>query len=172
MPQALRLTLLRHAHAEPKQPQQTDIERALDRRGLGEAAEMARRLAIRELVPDCILVSPAVRTRQTAAAFERRFALTATAIVEQPTLYLAEAMALLEHARNAPDSARHVLLVAHNPGISDLAHALLPGDGLTEFDPAAMISCELACSAWREFDARSIRARWYDAPRFPFELDG
>lgn len=167
----LQLTLMRHAHAEPKHPSGTDEARALDRRGLTEAAEMARRLLERSLRPDILLVSSSVRTRQTATPLVRAFALTEDRVVYEPALYLAEARALLAHLQRMPTTARHVLLIAHNPGISELARNLAASGTAPDFEPAGLLFGTLDCESWGELDFGQLRSLQYDAPRISFELD-
>ena len=61
-----RLTLMRHADAQWKDPEVADFARPLNRRGHSEAVSMARRLIELALVPDLIITSSARRTAQTA----------------------------------------------------------------------------------------------------------
>ena len=62
------LILLRHAHAEPATPGQSDLDRPLSPQGLAEAESAARWLKEQGLVPDRVLCSPARRTRETLEA--------------------------------------------------------------------------------------------------------
>jgi len=61
-----RLTLMRHADARWNDPAISDLERPLNRRGIGAAQAMARRLLELQLIPDLLLTSPARRAQQTA----------------------------------------------------------------------------------------------------------
>ncbi len=167
----LRLSLLRHAHAEPQHPHGTDESRALDRRGVAEAAEMARRLQARGLKPDWLLVSTAVRTRQTAAPIVRAFSLAEDCVRFEAALYLADPRSLLTQLHSVPAHALHVLLVGHNPGISELAQRLATSGHAPEFEPAGWLLGLPQCASWRELDAGQLEVLQYDAPRIPFELD-
>src|SRR5689334_8265 len=62
MEQVRRLVLIRHAKAAEGN---VDRERPLAKRGMNEAPEIGRWLAERQLVPDRVVVSPALRARQT-----------------------------------------------------------------------------------------------------------
>ena len=74
-----RLTLLRHGQAEAEGAQ-GDAERALTRRGDQEAWSSAARLAALDLIPQRILASVAIRTRQTAQVAQSSFGLPSTAL--------------------------------------------------------------------------------------------
>ena len=59
------LLLMRHAKSSWKQKDLPDIERPLSSRGEKDAPMMGRMLKKKELIPDLIISSPAVRARQT-----------------------------------------------------------------------------------------------------------
>ena len=60
-----RLILLRHGKAEADAPTGQDFDRALTGRGRRDAALVARELAEAGSAPDLVLVSPAVRAKET-----------------------------------------------------------------------------------------------------------
>ena len=62
------LILLRHAHAEPASTGQADLDRPLSAVGLAEAEAAGKWLKDNNLQPDCVLCSPARRTRETLEA--------------------------------------------------------------------------------------------------------
>ena len=122
-----RVTLLRPAQAEAPRAGGSDRERQLDRRGLVDAGEMAQCLVANGLIPDRILASPAVRTRQTAEAILRNLALERAVLMFDESLYLAEADRILAVIMSMPADVEHLLVVGHNPGLSELAGGLAPG---------------------------------------------
>jgi len=63
------LFLLRHGQAESNSADQTDFSRALLEKGRQQARNAARLLREADSLPDLVLCSPLVRTRQTAQAF-------------------------------------------------------------------------------------------------------
>src|SRR5690606_41476636 len=108
------LILLRHAHALPATPGQADLDRALSPEGLAEAEAAGRWLAENGLVPDCVLCSPARRTRETLEAV-----LGVVGYVDQrlePAIYGASPgnLIALADCHLYPDRP---LLTDHNPGI-------------------------------------------------------
>jgi phosphohistidine phosphatase len=117
------LLLMRHASAGPGD---VDRERPLSAEGAAEAARMGRAiagLAARGFRPERALVSPARRTRETFAAV--RGALGALEADEDDALYLASASRLLARLRRLPEPTAQVLLIGHNPGLAELARALV-----------------------------------------------
>lgn len=111
------LLLWRHAEAEEGD---NDFERALTGRGEKQAKAMAR--WIHQHLPRHlrIVVSPAVRTRQTAEALELPFE---TARQIGPEALPSDLIA----AAGWPATRGAVLLVGHQPGLGQLASLLLAG---------------------------------------------
>jgi phosphohistidine phosphatase len=161
----LRLTLVRHAQAEPLVAGVDDAARALDRKGNADALEMARRCMELRLIPDLLLASPALRTRQTADAFVRVLELDPARVRHEPRLYLGRPGQLLATLQEIGGTVPHVMLVGHNPGISDFAQALAPGAGIGDFDTAATCTLLLDVPAWPHAGGSAARDVYYDTPR-------
>jgi len=125
-----RLMLLRHAKTETDAPSGRDQDRRLDERGLRDAAEMGGWISRNPPFPDCVLVSPAVRTQQTwDVAWAAMKGLVPPPHVERvEELYGAEPTQLLTSIRMASVSdPKRLMLVGHNPGMHELALALTGG---------------------------------------------
>lgn len=88
---------------------------------------MARYLEDAGVRPDLVLCSPSARTRQTLERIARGLP-EATPVLVEDELYAASAPALIERLRALPDGLETVLVIAHNPGLQDLAR-LLAGRG-------------------------------------------
>jgi phosphohistidine phosphatase len=117
------LLLLRHAKSSWDDPAQNDHARPLN--ASGRTAAAAIRTAMRQLglVPDVVLVSSARRTLQTLEALAPW---DETPIIEPMNgLYLATAPQLLQTIRGVSPTVRSLLVVAHNPGLHDLALSLV-----------------------------------------------
>lgn len=120
------LTLLRHAHAAPAAMGQSDFDRPLDADGLAQLPMAQRRLqGLPAAAPDFMLISSAVRTTQTAANIATALQLAPEQLTHTRDAYLASAHAMLELLRSVPAASRHVIVVGHNPGISDLVGTLV-----------------------------------------------
>lgn len=129
------LVLLRHAKAEQPTRDGPDVARPLAARGRADAAAAGAWLARQGLLPDVVLCSTAVRTRQTwhhvqlggtGSPPEGGPAGPAPAVRYEPDAYEAHPEDLLSLIRRVTPSATTVLLVAHNPGISLLSELLDP----------------------------------------------
>ncbi len=126
-----RLMLLRHAKTETDAPSGRDQDRRLDDRGLKDAARIGDWIATHPPFPDTVLVSHAVRARQTwDTAWEAMKDRVPTPQVEiLPELYGADPAQILDSIRTAtaPADPKQLLLVAHNPGMHEAALMLMGG---------------------------------------------
>lgn len=134
------LLLLRHASAAAGAD---DHARPLSQKGRAEARIIADKLVEAGHSPRLILTSDAARTAETAFAVEDRLRLAGAApdVREESTLYLASAETLLDHIELAGTEIAEILVVAHNPGIAELAHDLSRGklgDVIRGFPPATL----------------------------------
>ena len=118
------LILLRHAHADAAQPGQNDLDRPLSPEGLAEAEAAGRWLAEHDRKPDCVLCSPAVRTRQTLEAVLRETGYAPERI--EPAIYEATPGTLIDLV-DAHAGVGRLLLVGHNPGLEQLAALMYSG---------------------------------------------
>lgn len=114
------LILWRHAEAALARADQDDLARPLTPKGERQAARMAEWLNQRLAQSTRILVSPALRTQQTAEALGRPFRTVAALAPE------ADVESVLRAAR-WPDAAEPVLIVGHQPVLGQVAAQLLAG---------------------------------------------
>lgn len=148
-----RLYLLRHAKSSWDDPALADHDRPLAPRGRRAAVAMAQHLRNEGIAPELVLCSPSARTRQTLTAIAPVLGENADVRIESE-LYAASAATLLEVLHEVPDEVSSVMLIAHNPGIQDLAVSLAGGGPAVErlrgkFPTAALAALE-PHGSWRE----------------------
>jgi phosphohistidine phosphatase len=115
-----RLLLLRHGEAEPAGAAASDFERPLTARGRAQALQAAHRLRQIHCVPDTILASPALRTRETAMILAAHLE-QLQAVRYETAAYPGDPEALLQLIDAVAGQIGTLLLVGHNPGLSALA---------------------------------------------------
>lgn len=114
-----RLILMRHAKAERDAATGRDRDRPLSARGRADAALMGRALASRGYRPDLALVSTSTRTRETWAELEEAFGDVEVKL--EHDLYNASAVDLRRAVEAAEEAAGCLMVIAHNPGVHELA---------------------------------------------------
>jgi len=119
------ITILRHGQAT-QDPGFEDFDRPLTGKGRKQIPRLAAFVGRAKVKPDWIISSSAQRARETAEALAEGLGFTRQ-IVWTRQAYLAPAVTLLEILRETPDVAEHLIVVGHNPGLSDLVAGLCAG---------------------------------------------
>lgn len=153
------LSLLRHAKSSWKHSELPDFERPLNSRGKCDAPVMGRRFAAVRPRPDLVLSSPAARARRTAELFAERAGLEEVLRFD-PVLYMATPGQMLSLAQEQDDGIQHLVLVSHNPGITELVNLLAADARLANVPTCGIVRLELDVAHWR--DAAPGRARLLD----------
>jgi len=164
-----RLTLIRHANAE-QDADVRDFERPLSKKGVSEANEMARRFQERNLVPDLILVSAALRTRETAETFAKVLGVAARLLQPDDSLYLADGAHIIATIRTIGPRVGHLMVIGHNPGISAAAITLAPEAVTADLPTCGTLTMTVACADWSRIDRRCVRDTERDSPRRFFDF--
>jgi phosphohistidine phosphatase len=107
------LLLMRHAKSDWDADFERDHERPLNDRGVRSARLMGRLLAAKDLTPDHVISSTAVRARTTAELAADAGSWQGDIALDR-ALYDAGPRGVLERARRAPDVFR-LMLVGHQP---------------------------------------------------------
>ena len=145
------LILLRHAKSD--WPDVPDRDRPLAKRGRRDAPRIGRWLHEHGYQPDVVVVSDAARTRQTWDLVAPELG-GSPAVRLEPRAYAASALTLLYLAQELPARYRTALLIAHNPGLSELATSLAAppeSDRATGNGPRPAVSLPTAAVAVFEF---------------------
>jgi phosphohistidine phosphatase len=122
----LTLYLLRHAKSSWSDASQQDFQRPLANRGREACALIGEFIQEKGIDFDLVLVSTAVRTRETIELIKERAKFRGEVRYDE-RIYEATVSQLLEIISQVDNDRESVLLVGHNPGIEALL-ALLTGD--------------------------------------------
>jgi phosphohistidine phosphatase len=143
----------------------------LAQRGFDDARAMGFYLKQEMLLPDLALVSTSTRTRQTFDIVIQGLGEVPSTRFE-PRLYDASAARLATVIAETPDAVKQLLLIAHNPGIADLALRLVGhGDryALTrmraKYPTCTLAVLDLPGEDWRNLTAGSARLDRFVTPK-------
>ena len=121
------LLVLRHAKSSWKNEGLADHDRPLSSRGKRDAVHMGREIQRRGLVPDLIICSTAKRARSTVKRILREMNADPD-IQYNDEIYLGDIFSHLQALSAAPDEARSLMIVGHNPTLEELVHLLTGRD--------------------------------------------
>jgi phosphohistidine phosphatase len=166
------LYLVRHAKAVERDAGYPDLERELIKRGQKDARQVAEHLASRGAAPGVIISSPAVRAVATARIFGKQFNYPSKRIRTRKAIYNQPASALLDILQTPEEECDQVMLVGHDPQVTDLARFLAP-DFHRDIPTSALLQIEFQIERWAELTAGSGRVTMFHfpgAPDDPFEV--
>lgn len=138
--------LVRHAHAQWPLYSGRDFDRPLTPRGEEDARAAAKAMRAAGLVPSLILSSPARRTRQTADILAQVLGVPGERLLFIDALYNGKSATLEAELRRVARRGSATLLVAHNPGISELACRISGDPQRPDFMPGGWACLTLADS--------------------------
>ena len=159
-----RLTLMRHANAQWKDPQISDFDRPLNRRGSSEAEAMSRRLMELQLIPTVVVTSSALRAQQTADIVARELGVATRNLRTDESLYLAPAEDILKVVQTTGPRIPHLMIVGHNPGISEVAKLLAPLPPGEELATAAVCTLTFDVRSWAHVEPGTLRESQRETP--------
>ncbi|MGB3781304.1 MAG: histidine phosphatase family protein [Tunicatimonas sp.] len=159
------LYLVRHAKSSWKFPDLDDFDRPLNRRGKRDAPMMGKRLQQRSILPDLIVSSPAKRAQKIARAIAKAVAYPASAVAYSPEVYEASVDGLIALLQAVDDQVAVLMLVGHNPELTDLANRLA-AHYIDNVVTSGVVAIEFSAARWAEV-GRSSKGRflWYDYPK-------
>lgn len=141
------LLLMRHAKSSWKDDNLEDHERPLKKRGRKDAKRIAKVIHKNDLVPDLILSSSAVRSRETVDIIVKTLDYE-NKVEFSDELYMGEPQDFIEALCNLSQDLDTVMIVGHNPGLEAYLQII---DGEIESVPTAGLGyLVLAIDDWKK----------------------
>jgi len=115
---------------------------------------MGKRMAARKVRPSLIIASSAARARATAKFIAEALKYPPEFLQIEKELYLASADTILELACGQKDNFSDLLIIGHNPGMTDLVNQLLPSIGLNNLPTSGIVALDFDTKKWSETGTR------------------
>ena len=164
MPTTKTLYLIRHAKSSWDDHDLSDFQRTLNNRGLKDAPPMAKFLKGKNIIPDLIISSPAVRTLSTAEIFADEFNYKKNKIISDEKIYEATMSELMTAIKGINDEYNTVMLLGHNPGISNIAN-LIGDKFLPALPTCSVVGIELKVNSWNEVERDCGKTILFEYPK-------
>lgn len=166
-----RLVLFRHAKSDRPDGVE-DHERPLAPRGRVAAGAMGEWMAEKGIIPDLVICSTSVRTRQTWDLAKPAFDPEPETIYEE-RIYEARPDDLLEVIREASSEVQTLMLVGHNPGMEILTGMLAEsGEPAVverfekKFPTAAVAVLDFEDEPWAAIEEKTAWLTTFVTPKF------
>ncbi|GGK87457.1 histidine phosphatase family protein [Rufibacter glacialis] len=159
------LYLLRHAKSSWKYEELSDHDRPLNKRGRTDAPLIGQELVEREVKLDLIISSSAVRAITTATLVAKELGIDPEQIGVQEELYLIATEDLRMFAQSLPDEYHQVMLVGHNPALTELANHFSPEKNIANIPTAGVVALSFDCHYWAEISGDNAKLLFFDFPK-------
>ncbi len=144
-----KIFILRHAKSSWNDTTLSDFERPLNERGNRDAPIMGSKLNELGVMPDLILSSAANRAYTTASIIAEKINYPLSRIDKREDLYLASERKILKIINFIDNGYKNIMVVGHNPGLTDLADNLGTLQ-VANLPTCALVALEFAVDKWQE----------------------
>jgi phosphohistidine phosphatase len=141
------LILVRHAQSINIQSGIKDVERTLTDKGVQDASKAGKYLKDKNIFPDFIFTSHAIRALSTARLITDQLGLDESRLTVLEDLYEASLRILLRIINELDHKIHTVLIIGHNPSISFLSEFLTDGS-VGEISPSGFCIINFSDTGW------------------------
>jgi len=158
--------LIRHAQAMSDDMDLKDIDRPLTADGEIGASKIGKWLQTEKLMPDLVVSSIAIRTRQTTERIIEQLNYNPSAVIYSEDLYEASTRILLRVINQIDESKNKIIMVAHNPAITYTAE-YITGSVIGGVAPAGVVHIRFD-GKWEEVSKGNTKlAKYHHGANIP-----
>jgi len=159
-----KLFLIRHAKSDWNNPNLSDIDRPLNKRGDRDAPFMANVLKKSNVIPELIYSSPAKRAFTTAKVFAKELGYDKNLIIINNSVYEAGIKDLEKIVQEIDADISNVLLFGHNMVITAFANHL--GNKFIDNMPTcSIVGIEFDTNNWKNLERGSGNTFLFEYPK-------
>lgn len=125
---------------------------------------MAARFRQRNSQADCIICSPALRTKTTAHLWAEELGIPDDEVTSNPELYFAGTGMFLKAASLVDEECQSAMLVGHNPAITEFANAMA-GCDIDNIPTCGIVELRLPIDDWSQVEIGQAELREFDFPK-------
>lgn len=165
-----RIILVRHAKSSWDNPDWSDFERPLNKRGLRDAPFMADIIAKQIEKPNLIISSPAVRAATTCKYFAKALNIDEKHIIFDENIYSKGSRYIINLILNLDDELDSVMIFGHNPDITSL-YAYFTGEYIENIPTCGVFGVEFNIKSWKEIENTNGKLLFLEYPKKYFPKD-
>ena len=156
------LYILRHAKSDWSEEFVDDFKRGLSKKGFRDILKVAKELKKQRVKLDLIVSSSATRAKITAEIFGAILGYDIDNINFTKELYLADTKDILNIIRNIDKKIDNLLIVGHNPELTDLVNSLT-NINLDNLPTSGFVGVKFNIDTWN--DIKKGKNRIYLTPK-------
>ncbi|MBK7174725.1 MAG: histidine phosphatase family protein [Bacteroidales bacterium] len=143
------LFVMRHAKSAWGEPGLNDFDRPILEKGKKRTQNVIHYLMKKKVNPDLVFSSPALRAMETAILMVNGLELNKQTLRVEKSIYTSDADQLEDLFLEVPRSVSEVLLIGHNPAVTDFVNKFL--DESIEYMPTSgVVSLTFNINEWDE----------------------
>lgn len=143
------LYLIRHAKSDWNNPELTDFERILNKKGLKDVPFMAKKLNESAFNPVHIICSSSQRTRTTVKLICNEINYPLKDVCFDSSIYEASLTTLISIINLLPNNKDEIAIIGHNPSITDLSNYLTT-EHIGNMPTCSIVKIKLEIDNWNE----------------------
>lgn len=147
---------MRHAQKDESKPEQYDYDVELTEKGFEDSKNIAQELKEKKILPDLIVSSPAIRTRQTAEIVAKTLDYTKN-IMYNEVIYQAFVNEIVESITYTFDTVDSLMIIGHNPSLTALAITFT--EFREEIKMGSIVKIEFDCDSWTAIDKNNAKLK-------------
>lgn len=148
---------MRHAKSSWENPSLTDFDRPLLAKGIKRTVVVAGFLEEKGLKPDLIYSSGAQRAFSTAKQIINAMHLDNVPLIKKDGFYPGNVSHFLSCVKAVENECRHLMLIGHNPAISDLINVLALEYRIDWLKTSDVVVFEYGNQPWSSLNIGSLR---------------
>ncbi len=142
-----KLILMRHGKSDWTDDALNDFDRTLNERGFKASSKMGEVLKSKNIIPDLILSSPAVRAKTTAELFAKSIGYQKE-INFVDDFYFGVDESIIEEAKKTDNSVQTLMIVGHNPTMEEITSRLTLDNEYVVFKTATIVVFSVPINKW------------------------
>jgi phosphohistidine phosphatase len=138
---------MRHAKSAWGEPGLDDFDRPLLEKGKKRTKSIIDYLLQKNVCPDLIITSPALRALETARIMQHGLGLSSEQLREEKSIYSSDSEKLEDLFYDLPVATENILLVGHNPAVTSFVNNFLENK-IDALPTSAVVGLEFNTHEW------------------------
>jgi len=157
------LYLIRHAKSAWSEPNISDFERSVSKKGKKDINTIGSYLSLVGIKPQLILSSCALRAQETSDLLSKKINFTGERHYLRE-LYLTSVEVIKEIISIQDDTIDSIFLIGHNPQLHELANSMI-GEHISKFPSLGIIAIEFEMDSWSDLDNNEGKIDFFIFPK-------
>ncbi len=157
-----KIYIIRHAKSSWKDMTLSDFDRPLNKRGKQNAPFMGNKLKKKNIIPDIIISSPALRAKTTAKIISKELNFSNNIIFNED-IYEASTNTLCKIIEEVNDKNNILFLFGHNPTLNMLGEYYIDFD--ENIPTCGILEIEFKCNKWIDINPKNAQYISFDYPK-------